>query len=371
MARRMPPRRYNALVLIVVHGQDALAAIIALDWRLGFLEPDSGCGLSETMPRELCLFSHETFGLRTVPPSPLIPGEVLVQTRYSRVQHGLDVLRAGEFGSAASVREPLPLSTWSVGKVAAGGKSGCFPEGEWVYGLMLHADYQVCAPERLKPLEWIKPEFAVFTGAGVVALNCVRQAGIRYGDRAAVWGMGTLGLMALQYVLASGAREVIAVDPLPARLDVARRLGATDVCLSIHAWLRERNASNGQDSEIDVGLDLSGCETSLREAAVAVRRGGILAAGAAPSYSPRVIHAVREQCGEKSIQFLMPETREDDPRLVEMVEHSLAAKRVIVWPIISHLVPFEQAPSVYEKIQTDPGTYLQVLLTYENTNETT
>ncbi|MFB3786742.1 MAG: zinc-binding alcohol dehydrogenase [bacterium] len=321
------------------------------------------------MPRELCLFSTESYGFRTAPHTPLDAGEVRVQTRYSRIQHGLDALWAGGRPAASSARYPLPLWTWSVGKVvAAGGKGGRFAEGDWVYGPMLHADYQVCAQNRLKPLEWIKPEFSVFTGAGVVALNCVRQAGIRYGDRVAIWGMGTLGLMALQYVLGSGARDVIAVDPLLSRLEVARRLGAAAVYVSIQEWVGERTAFIGQDSGIDVGLDLSGCETSLREAAGAVKRGGVLSTGAALSYQPAVIQSIRDQCAARSVQFLLPEPREDDPRLLDMVEHSLAAKRVIVWPIISHRIPFDQAPSVYKKIQSDPGTYIQVLLTYENEN---
>jgi len=61
------------------------------------------------------------------------------------------------------------------------------------------------------------------TGIGAV----LRTAGVEAGDRVAVFGCGGTGMSAVMAADAAGAREVIAVDVDPDRLDVASDLGAT------------------------------------------------------------------------------------------------------------------------------------------------
>jgi Zn-dependent alcohol dehydrogenase len=65
---------------------------------------------------------------------------------------------------------------------------------------------------------------AVTTGVGAVW----RTAKVRPGDRVAVFGCGGVGLSAVLGAAAAGAGAIVAVDPAPAKLDVACELGATD-----------------------------------------------------------------------------------------------------------------------------------------------
>ncbi|WP_211343097.1 zinc-binding dehydrogenase [Actinomadura pelletieri] len=64
---------------------------------------------------------------------------------------------------------------------------------------------------------------AVLTGMGAV----VNTAGIRPGESAAVIGLGGVGLAAVLGAVVSGAHPVVAIDSLPAKRDLALRLGAT------------------------------------------------------------------------------------------------------------------------------------------------
>jgi S-(hydroxymethyl)glutathione dehydrogenase/alcohol dehydrogenase len=66
---------------------------------------------------------------------------------------------------------------------------------------------------------------AVATGFGAVS----RSAGVRPGDTVAVVGCGGVGLSAIAAARLAGAAQVIAVDRLPVKLDMARNFGATDV----------------------------------------------------------------------------------------------------------------------------------------------
>ena len=65
---------------------------------------------------------------------------------------------------------------------------------------------------------------AVTTGVGAVW----RTAGVRAGERVAVFGCGGVGLSALMAAVAAGAEPVIAVDAAGRKLDVARSFGASD-----------------------------------------------------------------------------------------------------------------------------------------------
>ncbi len=66
---------------------------------------------------------------------------------------------------------------------------------------------------------------AVVTGVGAV----VNSADIEPGSRVAVFGCGGVGLFAVQGAALAGAGRIIAVDTKPEKLELARRLGATDV----------------------------------------------------------------------------------------------------------------------------------------------
>nr|WP_281352393.1 Zn-dependent alcohol dehydrogenase [Phytoactinopolyspora alkaliphila] len=65
---------------------------------------------------------------------------------------------------------------------------------------------------------------AVTTGVGAV----LNTAKVRVGESVAVFGCGGVGLNAVQGAALAGAHPVIAVDVLESKLDVAKRLGATD-----------------------------------------------------------------------------------------------------------------------------------------------
>lgn len=66
---------------------------------------------------------------------------------------------------------------------------------------------------------------AVTTGYGAV----VRSAKVRAGETVAVIGCGGIGLAAINAAFLAGASRIVAVDRIPAKLEFARRLGATDL----------------------------------------------------------------------------------------------------------------------------------------------
>ena len=110
---------------------------------------------------------------------------------------------------------------------------------------------------------------AVLTGVGAV-LNSAR---VRAGESVAVIGLGGVGLAALQGARIAGAAEVIAVDPAPAKADLALRLGATHVLRPSSSLSKEVRAVTGGRGA-DHAIECVGRAETIRAAWSIIRRAG-------------------------------------------------------------------------------------------------
>jgi S-(hydroxymethyl)glutathione dehydrogenase/alcohol dehydrogenase len=104
---------------------------------------------------------------------------------------------------------------------------------------------------------------AVPTGAGAA----LRSARVQPGDDVAVIGCGAVGLNAVMGAVVAGAARVVAVDPMPARRELARAVGATD-----SATPEEFAEMRG----LDVVIDAVGHPPTVQAAWQATRRGGTI-----------------------------------------------------------------------------------------------
>ncbi len=110
---------------------------------------------------------------------------------------------------------------------------------------------------------------AVLTGVGAV-LNAAR---VSAGELIVVFGLGGVGLSALQGARIAGAAPIIAVDPSPDKAELARTLGATDVLEpspDLGKHVRALTGGRGADHAIEC----VGRAESIRAAWAVTRRGG-------------------------------------------------------------------------------------------------
>jgi S-(hydroxymethyl)mycothiol dehydrogenase len=94
----------------------------------------------------------------------------------------------------------------------------------------------------------------VSTGVGAA----VQTAGVHPGASVAVIGLGGIGLGALQGALIAGAKRVIAVDVVPAKLEWATGLGATDVVDASRADPVETVRSLTAGAGVDYAFEAAG-----------------------------------------------------------------------------------------------------------------
>lgn len=93
-----------------------------------------------------------------------------------------------------------------------------------------------------------------------VSFDQLGQIAAVKGKRFGVAGLGPAGLVAVQLAKAGGAREVVAFDPLPARRELARSLGADLVLDPTGDGLPP---GRGAATALDAALDCTGLKTSI------------------------------------------------------------------------------------------------------------
>lgn len=113
--------------------------------------------------------------------------------------------------------------------------------------------------------------------SGATSANAIELAGIKMGDNVLVQGAGPLGLYLVGYARANGAANVIVIEGVRGRMDLARRLGA-DVILDFGATTAEERKAAVMDVThgfgADVGFEAVGRPEPVLEGIDLVRRGG-------------------------------------------------------------------------------------------------
>jgi propanol-preferring alcohol dehydrogenase len=137
-----------------------------------------------------------------------------------------------------------------------------------------YARYVVKVPSGIDPFD-----AAPLTCAGVTTYKAVKVAGTRSSDLVAVFGVGGLGHLAIQYAAIAGGR-VIAVDVVEEKLELARELGAEfTVNAAKEDPVQAIKALGGADQAIALAVS----PRAFEQAYGTLRRGGKLVFVALPA----------------------------------------------------------------------------------------
>ena len=137
-----------------------------------------------------------------------------------------------------------------------------------------YARYVVKVPEGVDPLD-----AAPLTCAGVTTYKAVKVAGTRPSDLVAVFGVGGLGHLAIQYARIAGGR-VVAVDLFDDKLELARELGAE---FTVNAAKEDPVAAIRKLGGANQSIALAVSPKSFEQAYGSLRRGGTLVFVALPA----------------------------------------------------------------------------------------
>lgn len=190
----------------------------------------------------------------------------------------------------------------------------------------------------------IPDEFAaVFDPLGN-AVHTVMAAGVSV-KSVAITGVGSIGLMAIPVARAAGASAVYAIDVNPAKLKLAKQLGADETFLATDPALVGHILHRTSGDGVDVLLEMSGSGQAIDAGLRMVRNGGRAALLGIPSDNISINLA--ERIIFKGLTVLgingrrMFETWYETQALVR-------SGRVDLRPIITHILPLDQFDRAFE-----------------------
>ncbi len=311
---------------------------------------------------------HAEIREETLP--PLADGEVRVRTLHTGVSRGTEgLVFRGEVPASEVQRMRAPFQQGdfpgpvkygyvNVGVVEAGPTDLL---GRTVFCLYPHQTvYQVPASAVVPVPAGVPAERAVLAANLETAINALWDAAPRLGDRIAVVGGGTLGLLVAWLAARLPGCEVQVVDTEAGRADVARALGAgfalpdsarADADLVVH--------TSGQGAGLATALRLAAFEATVLELswygnrAVSVPLGEAFHSQRLTLKSSQVGHVATPQRGRWSHRRRLELALSllTDPALDRLITHS---------------APFQELPNVLERLSTGAADTLCHRIDYPN-----
>ncbi len=142
----------------------------------------------------------------------------------------------------------------------SGAMMGKYRDGGFAEFVVMPARSVFRLPEEI-PFE----QGAILMCSSATALHALNKARLRAGESVAVFGVGGLGLSAIQLATVFGASRVFAVDLKQGILAKAARLGAVPVNAAVCEPVDELNRLTGGRG-VDVALELIGLPLTMRQA---------------------------------------------------------------------------------------------------------
>lgn len=204
------------------------------------------------------------------PTPPFVPGHEGVGI-VQRLGDGVTKVREGD-------RVAIPWLGWACGECeycTSGWEtlcerqqnSGYSIDGAWAEYALAYGSYVGKVPEGIDPFD-----AAPLACAGVTTYKAVKVSGARSSDLVAIFGVGGLGHLALQYAQIAGAR-VVAVDLIDEKLQMAKELGAAH---TVNAREQDPVAAIKALGGADAAISLAVSPRAFEQAYGSLRRGGTL-----------------------------------------------------------------------------------------------
>src|SRR4051812_48795685 len=262
---------------------------------------------------------HAARGEWPVKPSPpFIPGHEGVGI--------VERLGAGDvFGLEPGMRVALPWLGYACGvcRYCNSGRETLCPhqlnmgyamDGSFAEYALGYARHVVRVPDGISAAD-----ASPLTCAGVTTYKAVKVSGATSASRVAVFGAGGLGHLAIQYAAIAGA-SVIAVDTNPARLEVARTVGAEHVMNPLEQDpVAAIQALGGADAVICTAV----FPTAFEQAFGSLARGGKLVCVGLPAENAMKVPIFETVLGGLEIAGSIVGTRHDLEEVFELHRRGL------------------------------------------------
>lgn len=189
------------------------------------------------------------------------------------------------------------------------------------------------------------------------AFGAIENAKLRFGDTVAIFAQGPVGLCATAAARARGAGFIIAVESIPARTALAKRLGA-DIIVEPQTAVDDILRLTGGKG-VDVAVEALGSQVTLENAFRVTRWGGAVSSvgvyGAFPSVS---IPTDGTFLHRRFITTLCPCGSERLRRLMDLSRYA----KVDLRPLFTHNMKLSETPAGYDLFRSRRDGVIKIAL---------
>ncbi|ANY22169.1 zinc-binding dehydrogenase [Gordonia terrae] len=183
-------------------------------------------------------------------------------------------------------------------------------------------------------------------------------AKVQAGESAAVWGVGGLGVHAIQLLKMIGAAPIIAIDPLPAARDKALTRGADAALDPTESGFPEQMTRATRGRGVDVAFDFAGFPGIDEQALALLNPGGRLVITGISGQPIRIDNSVALIAHHQQVlghYGYLPPHVEQLVRLIEWQRLDLSAS-------ISAHIPLDSAAEAVRQLECKEGDPIRLVL---------
>lgn len=296
--------------------------------------------------------------------------EVLIRAERTLISRGSEIWR--RYARSEAIDHRMMGYSLAGTVVEAGAAVAELKPGDRVAALAPHAQYvavdAVHSAHRpaVVPLpEGVSAEVGTFWPLATSSVLWVEETGVKPGETTVILGQGLVGSGCMQIARADRGSRVIAVDALPLRCELARKLGADEVVNASDenpvAAVERLTDGSGADVVVEAVGGRSGA-AAFAQAQDMVKRGGLLQVVGLYEDQPLPLDASKIQGRRLVGGYLDAGKRPEGSRraLDHLASGSVAAARMI-----THRIPFEEAANAFDLLYNRLGETLGVILLWD------
>ena len=224
---------------------------------------------------------------------------------------------------------------------------------------------------------------ASFVTVGAIALQGVRQTEPKLGEKVAVIGLGLLGQLAVQLLKANGCK-VIGSDVDPDKLELAKKLGADEVCNADDLIKKANEFSNGYGVDaVIIAAATSSNQPTIDAAEISRMRGRVVFLGMVGMDIPRNEYYKKEldlrlsmaygpgrydpEYEEKGNDYPYDLVRWTEQRNFEAFLGLIEEEKITPKALLTHQFDFDDAMNAYDLLEGKvQEKYLGIVLNYQH-----
>ncbi len=211
--------------------------------------------------------------------------------------------------------------------------------------------------------ESVSDEAAVLaTDTMSTGFGAIERAEARVGDSVAVFAQGPVGLCATAAARALGCGLIIAVDTLPERLEMSKKLGANVVINPNEKDPVAEIMALTNDQGVNIAVEAVGTQTTFEACTLVIRRGGTVSSvgvyGLTPQLSMPVLGAP-SFLHRKIVSTYCPAGRDRMEHLLALLEYGT----VDLTPLFTHSMKLADAPKAFDLFRAKTEGVLKIAIT--------